>query len=568
MVLEESQILDILQTPSNPNIKDWQAKSDKLSIYVNGGDVSSELEKIRNYENDAQEQLRKDLAKSPKDKVSDLLKPTHKVFNASGGSVQYDKIPDAQLKKFKELTDELPEGISLRQWMESYLLDAMVSDPNGITLIEIGKEGTEEEGKPYPTYKNINKVHDYLTTWESLDYLVLLYKKVKINSNEGEKEVQVYRVIDDQIDALYYLENDALKKYGNNEEQEGFDEQHEFTHDFGFVPAVVCGSIIDKETKGKKSLIHKIDESLVEYLRAKSVFLIYKFLHLFPRFWQYAMKCVTCEGNGTVENKGSDKETNPKIQCPTCKGKRLKVSSDVSDIISLPIPKNDQPVLGGNMAGFVDTPNNAWDHMNDDLIAQEKAMEFSLWGSYLTDRDSDRERTATESFINVQPINETLCKLSSDIETKESQIATMMAKILTGSDDPTVKVHYGKRFIIESPDALWEKYLSAKEKKAPLTTLDYHYDQYLMSEFQNDIEMYTMRKKIFSIEPYAHYSLDDLNTCGTPDQKQEKILFSKWINTDVKWESDLEVLKNEFQAFYEENKPKIKEANPAAEVVA
>lgn len=548
MILDLEQIEEILLSPRNKHINDWKEDSSTLSIYVNGGDVASELKKIRGYENEQQEQLRKDLAKSPKDKIADILKPISKVFNATGGSIDYGDLKGATLDKVKELYDNLPEGMSLRQWMEVYLSDVSTYDPNGVVLIEVGADGTKHEGVPYPTYKSISKIHDYIEKWNKFEYLVLLHKKVEINKSKK----QIFRVIDDEKDALYYLENKKLKEYGNMDGVDGFDENHLLLHNYGFIPAVVCGSIVDKHTKGKLSILNKIDENLIEYLRATSIFLIYKFLHLFPRFWQYAMKCTTCAGQGRVENKGADKDTKPFKVCPTCQGKRLKVSSDVSDVIALPIPKDGQPVLGGNMAGFIDTPDVAWDQMNNDILNQEMAMEYSLWGSYLTDRDNNKERTATESYINVQPINDELCVISRQFETKESQILSFMASIITQNEE-SIKVYYGKRFIIENPDTLWEKYLNAKEKQAPITTLDHHYDQYLMSEFQNNMEMYTYRKKLFSIEPMAHYSIEAIENVATNEQLQKKIIFSKWIQTDIDWTKDQSVLEGKFETYFTTN---------------
>lgn len=551
-ILSPDEILEILETPRNEYIKQFQKENKTMSIYVNGGDVAAELEKIRNYENDQQEQLRKDLAKSTKDKVSDLLKPINKVFNASGGSLVMEGLTNPQEKILEELVSELPEGMSVSDWMETYLVEAMVADPNGVVLVETGIEENGTEGKAYPTYKSIQSIHDYQMTWDSFEYIVFLYKKVEIDNIEK----QIYRVFDEQKDALYYVDKNALKEYGNTEDVDTYSEDHSVEHNLGYIPAVVCGAIVDKNTQAKKSFLHKVDESLKEYLRATSVFLIYKFLHLFPRFWHYAMKCSTCNGTGQVKNTGSDVAENPKKKCPTCNGKRLKTSTDVSDAISLPIPQDGQPVLGGNMAGFIDLPIVAWEQMKEDLRDQHKDMEYSIWGSYLTDRDSDKERTATESYINVQPINEMLCVISRWIESKESQVLTFMAQIISQNNKAKVKKFYGKRFVIETPDALWDKYLNAKEKKAPIITLDYHYDEYLMAQFQNDLPMYETRKKMFAIEPFAHYSIEEV---VTDEQKQKKLAFSQWITTDIQWEKPIDTLNGEFDTYYTANFSELEE---------
>lgn len=533
MILKEGEILEILTKPRNSNIKEWQKEHAKLDIYVNGGDVSTELEKIRNYENEEQKILREKIAKSTKDVVHNILNPLNKIFNASGGSVSLEDLTDSEAEKVNNAIEQLPEGMSLREWMETYWKDAFVVDPNGVILIEI-----DEEGNTYPTYKNISKVYDYTLTWDRFDYLVLLDRKVEIE----KEQIQIYRVIDDAFDALFYVKNKQLFKYGVEEGEEG--EQHAVINTIQEVPAIVCGGIIDKVTGGKLPFINKIDESLKEYLRASSVHTIYKFLHLFPKFWSYAMKCSTCSGTGQI----TDKQTGEKKKCPTCNGARLKKVTDVSDGIYLPLPKDGQPVIGSNIAGYIDTPIQAWDQQNQDLNDMRQNMEYTLWGSYLSENISDREKTATEAFINVQPINENLCAISRFAENKETTIISYMTKILLQKEEVDVNVMYGKRFVIESPDALWNKYLEAKEKQAPITTLDYHYEQYLMSEYQNDLSMLQIKKAIFSIEPFPHYSIETIKDVATQEQLQKKILFSEWI-TGADLTMNPDNLRSEFETY-------------------
>lgn len=538
MILSNTDILEILKNPRNANIKDWKAQHAVLDIYVNGGDVASELEKIKNYENTEQKTLREKLARSTKDKVSNLLSPSNKVFNANGGSLSIEGISKTSKDKFQDYISQIPEGISMREWMESYWKDAFISDPNSVMLIEVNAKGDA-----YPTYKSISVIHDYVAEWDSLEYLVLLAGEL----TDKEEKIQLYRVYDDEKDALYYLKNEQLVEYGA---VEGEVNPNRFNHSLGYVPAVISGGIIDKKTKGKLPFIHNISEALTEYMRESSVFVIYKFLHLFPIFWHYAVKCVTCEGTGRVMN--ADKTD--KDVCPTCKGSRLKVTKDVSDGIRLPIPRKDEPSLAGNVAGYIDTPIVAWKQMKEDLKDLLEEMQFTLWGAYLADQ-KDKEKTAYETHINAQPINETLWGISRCAETKESQLLTFMARIMH-DDKAEVNSLYGKRFVIETPDTLWKKYLDAKTAQAPITTLDYHYEQYLMAEYQNDIPMLQERKKIFSIEPFAHYSMKDLKDVATLEQQQKKLIFSQWITTDINFEKDAITLTKDFETYYTTHQPK------------
>lgn len=543
MVLGNDEILKLIETPSNTHLKKWREDHNTLKIYVEGGDVAKELSKIDGYENQQQEELRKKVARSTKAEVKNLLNPINKVFNASGGSTVFEGISKTQQDSINEVIDKLPEGISVQEWVEIYLKDAFITDPNGVVFVETGN--SEFEGVAYPTYKSTNVIHDYQTTWDRFEYIIFKQGKHAISESE---DVEVYRVVDDEKDGLYYVKDNRLHEYETD------DSEAIIIHNYGFVPAELCGGLVDKETGGKLSFINPVDESLREFLRALSVFTIYKFLHLFPKFWRFAMKCTTCNGTGQVTNTGPDKDTNPMKVCPTCKGKRLKVKTDVSDGITLPIPKGDQPVLNP-VAGYIDLPVDAWEQMKEDLRDQIQEMQLTLWGSYLDNRDNTRERTATEAFINVQPVNENLQMVSRCFETKESQILTFMARIMSQNPEAEVIKKYGKRFTIESPDVLWEKYIQAKEKGSSITDIEYHHDQYLLSEFQNDIQQYLVRKKQLAVEPFAHYSIGQMSW-ATWDQKQSKILYGEWIATEPDFEKEYKALKKEFEVFFNENKPK------------
>lgn len=558
-ILSDDQILEVLNKPKNPMIKDWQDHHNIMSVYCNGGNVADLLEKVKSYENNKQYQLRKDIARSTKDKIIQLIKPIHKIFSANGGSVKIEETTETKKKLIEDLLSELPDGKSLNQWVEEYLVPANLHDQNSIVLVELGKEEDGTEGKAYPTYKSISIVHDYIEKWGKIEYLILKHKKVKINGND----VQVYRVYDDEKDALYYINENAdtktLGKYGNSIllGQDGFDEEHLVENLINEVPALVAGVVTNNLKKENLSLLNNIEENLKEYLRASSVFIIYKFLHLFPRFWSYAMKCVTCKGEGQIVSKTKkDEQGNPiKVVCPTCDGARLKVNTDVSDVISLPAPTNGQPVIGGNFAGYIDTPDTAWKQMTEDLTQQVKEMENALWGTYLSKNDNDSEKTATEVYIDTQPVNEMLHRLSGLFEKKQSKIATYIAKLVSLDTKASVTVLNGKRFIIENTDSIWNKYLKAKENQAPITTLDALYDEYLQSLYQNNIDMFNIEKKKFCVEPMGHYSLDDLKSLSSNEILLKKVVFSQWLTTEIDWTKEIEQLKSEFETYYKSNIP-------------
>lgn len=540
MVLSDSQIKERLITPENTDIKQFKKDHKLLDMFYNGGDaIATHLDKIQNFENDDQLDLRKKIARSTKDTLEKILNPFKKVFTASGGSEYYKLSSDSQSEDFKELVSDLPEGISLRKWMEVYWQEGYITDPNGVILIE--SEAKEEDPKSYPTYKSISVIHDYKMTWKRFEYIIFSKGKQLI----GKQKFEVFRVIDDTKDGLYYIENDVLKQVPDYNE-DGEEISTLITHNKGFVPAVLISDIVDKKTSGKKSFIFKITELIDEFLRDSSVLSIYKFFHLYPKYWQYVTKCTRCRGTGEVTDKEGNKGT-----CPSCNGERYNLKKDVSDGVRLPLPQHkDDPTIAPNIAGFVEPPIDAWDKMVEELERLQKEMEFVIWGSY---SEADKSETATGRFIDAQPVIDNLRSVSDSAENVEYYIAYYMARWMhsLSEDQVDITIKYGKRFLVEQPDELWEKYITAKKDKAPISTLDQHYKEYLLARYHNDLEMYDQKLKEFYLEPFVHYTLPELKDFITPEDMRRKLYFGEWVSDDtmIDFNKDIEVLRQEFEQF-------------------
>lgn len=547
MILTDDQIKDIIVKPSNENIELWKQDHITMETLVNGGDVALLLSKVDNYENVDQERLRKKLARSTKDLMAYLLKPAQKVFSAAGFYTEFKNTRASVQDQVMEYFAKLPEGISLRKWMQDYWMEAYVTDPNAVVLVE-----RNEKGDAYPAYKSISVIHDYLYKMGKFEYLVLFFGKRMVSEPQGrEKMVDVYRVIDNVRDALYYLGNEGELKVYNNPP----DEPHDLGNPLGEVPAVVVSDITDKKTGGKRSFLHRISELLLEYLRDSSVHTIYKFLHGFPLFWAYAMDCTTCHGEGMVDNPRYIQGGNEplRITCPTCKGKRLQVTRDVSDGVRLPLPQSgDDPVVAPNIAGYIQPDLETWKQQRETMNEMKRDMHFATWGSHVEDEKSN---TATGRFIDKQPVDDTLRTISDSAEKKETEIARWITRMSVAKWGRVgdIVITYGKRFMIETPDILWENYIEAREKNAPVSALDDLYVKYLNGEYFGDSQLLDQKLKEFYLEPFPHHTLSDLHGSASPSQLQRKLLYSDWVNGEVDFSKTTEELRAEFDAFVREN---------------
>lgn len=538
MILTPEQIKDFIEKPQNAHLETYRSAQETFDLYFNGGDVAAEIEKINSYENQQQKDLRTKVARSPKDVIDRLLKPFHKAFSASGGSQVIKLGAESRNEEFATMLSALPSDISLVKWVEDYWLEAYVTDPNGVILIE-----SDSEGKiAYPTYKSVQYVRDYLVIWDKFEYLILDVGKRVIGNEDGqgEKEVQVYRVIDHQIDNLYYIDNNELKSY-DTEEEPGV-----LNHGKGFVPALLVSDIVDKRTEGRRSFFDKVSDLLKEYLRESSVLSIFKFLHAYPKYWQYVTKCTKCKGVGEVKD-----TEGVAVTCSSCGGSGYKIKSDVSDGIHLPLPRlGDDPVIAPNVAGYTSPPIDYWDKAEASLEKLEKKMELAIIGTHL---EEEKSNTATGRFIDVQPVDTALHRFSESAEGVAQTIARYMARWLWGLDEKDeVTLKFGKRFIFEHPDTLWDKYVDARDRKSPVSALDFLYKEYLRAQYQNDEPMFEQKMKEFYLEPMVHFTVeqvDKISSVGGSEAVKRKLLFSDWLSTKPDFGKEVEVLRGEFEAF-------------------
>jgi len=558
MELDKDQILDRILSPSNPNISTYRDDHQILDILHNGGDVASLLEKVKNFENEEQKELRNKIARSTKDLLAYLITPINKVFSASGFVTKIEAKTETTTKKANDYIEKLPEGVSLRQWMQDFWVPAYISDPNGVILVE-----TNEDGEAYPTIKSIDCIHDFKAKWEDFEYLILLHKKVDMKKDDSEEmeKVQIYRVYDSVKDALYYVkgEGDKAKLY----EYEDDEDQHIYIHNLDRVPACFISNIKCTKTGGRKSFINVIDEHLREFLNDSSIHSIYKFLHGFPIFWRYATKCSTCNGTGRVKRRQTTETDDGYDTCSTCNGKKVKITNDVSDGVVIPMPKEGISTGGNDIAGYIQPDLETWGKQVEEMDGSRKEMFFALWGTHLTEPDGV-EKTATQAFIDAQPVNDVLWNISNVGESIEEKL---MFNILDISfpemiDEEKIVSKWGRRYLTETPDVLWNKYTEARKDQSPITTLDYLYKRFLMAEYHNAPTMLEQKMKEFYLEPFPHYTLSDMRGIFKPKEIQKKMLFSEWVADDIDFNKEKDVLKAEFEQFVTANMDPIEEPKP------
>lgn len=508
MILQLSEIEAILK--NNPNkwvIEKARAMRSALCVHATGEGMAAHLERINHFENADQNEARKKFARSNKDLFERITRPIDKVFSASGGSSHF-ALPEAKDREFRRRLQSVENGLTLRRWIEQYWKPVFLTDPMGVIFIEV-----DGEGNAYPTYKSSSDIYTYALNGRHLDYLIIKQDKSTIAAlsadDVADRGLRYFRVVDDAFDYLVRVKGDNVMIV----------EAETFPNHFGHVPAIINSNIPIVGSVLYRSPLQPIVECADEFLRESSVKTIYKLLHGFPKHWKYGSECPDCHGTGF-----KDGDT-----CPACKGTRVKLRSDVSDVmILMPPDSKDTPTIAPNVGGYISPPVEVWDKMTEELQMIETKMFETLWGTKQV--ENSQNETATGRFIDTQPINDRLAKIADAAESIETYVANMLGVFYYGNSFGGASINYGRRFQIESADALWGKYEAARGAGAPDASLNDMIDDYLCAKYQDNAIELNRQKKLITAEPFVHLTVAQVKALDVPESDYlAKLYFGEFV---------------------------------------
>jgi hypothetical protein len=532
-MLTFDKVKEIIEGEISPLIKWARRYNEKMLVHVEGIGVQGYLKKINNYENENQFKPRKDHTISNKFLSEELLRPVDNAFHARGGSKNYRWTTGDKTDELVSKLVDVKNGESLSEYIENIWFNKFVTDPNGLIFMEVLTsidESDEEVKATEPTYKSIQSIRDYQQNGVLVDWVVFEPHKVTI---KDKKEVKQFWAVDSKFYYLYQIDDDGLRLI---EERE---------NSFGKVPAVLCSNITDNVTGWKKSPIDSQVELLDKYLTSNSVLTIAEFFHNFPQQWTYIDSCAKCNGATTIDVDGDD------VECPSCSGTGKATRKDVTDIIELKIPDNDQAKIAPDVSGFIYMPTEPWQMMVDSVDRYWNIIYFSQWGTTVS-KDAANE-TATGRFLDAQPVNNRLNKYSKTIEQTHTILANYIGEFYFPETFDKAIVQYGRRYMIETPDQIWDKYIKAKQDNAPVSTLDLLLAQFYESEFRENEQLFVYEVKKSKLEPFVHWDIKTVSELGVdPEDYKKKLYFSNWIQSKTIKEvidTDIDKLNDELTVF-------------------
>ena len=519
----EEEIYKYIQ--ENQNVPKWVSDArtyhKRLLALIDGeGFKDLLINQIEHIEGSQKAVARKKYARSIKDFFERLLRLTDNIYSSTGGVKRYENLTDQQVEELTEALHNVRGGKTLEAWLEAVWLIVYHQDPNGIIFLEYDAERGID---PFPTYKSINVIRNYIPNGQLLE--VLLFEPKSLD--DGGK---LWYVVDDE------------RLYTVKQNNESFQLINKFEHQFGVVPAVLNSDIEHIGYDKRLSPVDKIVELSEEYGRDLSVKTIYKFQQGFPKHWRYASVCPTCHGLG----KDGDGKT-----CGDCNGTGELHRGDVTNENVFTPPEEGESVITPG-SGFVSTDLSFLEDARTELKLLEDTATYTHWGAVV---NTEAVATATEIVINTQPVTMRLNKYADVAERVETLLTEMIANhmfLAKPKDEKISSIHYGRNYVIESMNAVLERYERAKEQGDNSTILDRLYQEYLLSKYKSDNTGLQIAITKSKVEPYIHYTAEQVQEVSGDKEAQRKQKFSDWWKTLTNFDQTSESLRNQYNTWFEE----------------
>ena len=179
MILTDEQAISIVR--KNPNgkfIQFLQSKYKTMRSHITGIGAESLINQIQGFERENIMKARKKMMLSNKDMLNRVLKPRQKIYTAKGGIQSFNLSTSEQIQEYKEfLSGCAGKRTSLKQYISNEIQRAYDIDPMGLKWI-----GVNENGEPYPTYKCIMNIYDFVINDGTPEYVIFKCTPTEIDN--------------------------------------------------------------------------------------------------------------------------------------------------------------------------------------------------------------------------------------------------------------------------------------------------------------------------------------------------------------------------------------------------
>lgn len=528
MILDVSDITRIIRTnPYKDCIKTATEQHDVLYMHCTGKGIDGYVKDIKEFMRDGARDTLKDLMRSNRDLIYRVMAPRDKIYTAKGGFENYI-LPEDKEDEFREYLSNVADGLPIKDWIRLKLQMHYDYDPNGVILIEINADNI-----PYPSIKSITDIYDYMPNGRALEYLVLSVSEDEKASYMANgllptgltKRDMVYRVIDDTNDRLCY--------FSTASKNADITVTSEIPNEFGYVPAMIISDLVGYGEQCFDSPLSPSVELLNEYMFDAGNYKWAYMRNAWPKEWMQQFPCPKCKG---------EKQINAH-DCPQCKGSGILPFLRHGDVMSIDYRGEGGKDVPNPPAGHVPSDIPALQFMFDNNVHLEDYFDFTIWGvskvqsgkgiTKPAGKGGNVSNTAYEAQQNEQPRHDRLKLFTKWKDSVQAFIADTCGWYLYRADYQGCAIIGGDRFMIESPDATWDRYTKAVAAKAPQYALDTLLTEYNENKFNGNPLQFRKAELLRQVEPFVH---EDISVIW-PDQtlplivRMEKKYFDEWTNT-------------------------------------
>ncbi len=527
MVLSVADIKEIIKKrPNKALIDEAIAKYQLLRMHCTGEGISEFVEDIPEFMRPGMKDTLVNLMRSNRDLIYRVMSPRDKIYTAKGGIEQYN-LPENVEAEFREYLSSIADGLPVKEWVRQRLQKHYDYDPNGVVFIEISADGT-----PYPTIRCIEDIFDYRLNGRAVDYLIFQVTEAERNTYEAQSLIPsgtqrtqtILRVIDDTTDRIIIL--------GNRSSTAEFNVISEIPNEFGYVPAIIISDIYGYGETMDSPLSPSI-ELLNAYMISGGTYNLAYMRQAFPKEWMQLSKCPTCSGQKEIQG-------NP---CPECKGSGILPYMKQSDVVLVDYRTEDGKNVPNPPMGVVAPAVEALQFMADNGMTLENYIDYTQWGvsrvqatqktAKVAGHGGNVSNTAYEAQLNEQPKFDQLKKYSAWKDSIQKFIADTCGWYLYRQNYEGCAILGGDRYMIESPDATWDRYTKAVASKAPMAILDSLLMEYIENKYNNNPLLYRKYKLLMQVEPFVHEDVAIIWVDQTLPMivRLEKKYYDEWTST-------------------------------------
>jgi hypothetical protein len=517
----------ILTNPYAGLIAAGVKKNKELRMHMYGKGLDAHLKIVPGFEKEHLRKLRVEYSRSNRDVFARLGRPVDNVYTAKGGSTYYN-LPKEQERRARLLTYEVKDGYSVRDWIENFWTPHYKDDPCGILLLEIlpEREGRlaiqQGQSVVYPTYKSIGSIYDYKPKGVGLDYVCFELTAQEKAEYSLKSDVKFYRLIDDAYDYIVRREDNYVIIV----------QELTLPNLFGYVPGMINSDIVDPEMENSfLSIFTDITELADEFLMKGSIKVTSDLRHGFPKYAEFADDCPKCLGSGVMEAGN----------CDECKGSGKNPQVFISQTKMLRWPEEGQNViLPKDTGGYVEPSRNYHEIAISDMTMLENYMSLTIWGTVakiqtagisMDGTTGKVQQTATGEMLDIKPQANRLYHISKAAEKRDKFIRDGIIRIQVQQNYQGCSSNYGRRYMLEGPDALWLRYSDARAKGVAVSALDDLLMEYYEAKFVSDPMKLAVQVKLIKVEPFVHYKVGEVMMFRLgPEDYKAKLYFGEWLS--------------------------------------